>query len=92
MNIPSNLKIGPYDVEVKIEEHLAIDRKNGGEWHPRDLKILLDASLTKRHGEILLHEIIEAVCDIYDLEIEHHQMMVLSSALYQALKDNKIIF
>lgn len=91
MNLPDKVRIGPYDIKVEVVENLAVDREHGGEYSPRELKISLDSSLRKRHGEILIHEIIEAINDIYNLKINHDDMMVLGMALYQLLIDNAII-
>lgn len=90
MDIPGKIKIGPYDVKVEVVDNIALDREHGGEYHPRQLKICLDKALEKRHGEIFMHEIIEAINDIYNLSIDHDDMMVLGVALYQVLKENKL--
>jgi len=92
LNIPDKIKIGGFDVEVKLKENIVVDRQHGGEYSPRELTIYLDPALKKRHGEILLHEIIEALCDAYDVDIEHHYIMALGRGLYQVLKDNDIDF
>ena len=92
MSIPDKLKIGGFDVKVEIKENIAIDRQHGGEYSPRELTMYLDPALEKRHEEILLHEIIEALCDAYDLDIDHHHMTALGRGLYQVLKDNNISF
>lgn len=92
MNLPDKVRIGPYDIKVEVVENLAIDREHGGEYSPRELKISLDSSLRKRHGEILMHEIVEAINDIYNLKINHDDMMVLGVVLYQVLKENKLTF
>jgi len=92
MKIPDKIKIGGFDVDVKFKENIVIDCHHGGEYSPRKLTIYLDPALEKRHGEILLHEIIEALCDAYDLDIEHHHIMVLGRGLYQVLKDNDLQF
>lgn len=92
MIIPDKVKIGGFDVEIKFKENLVTDRQHGGEYSPRELCIYLDPSLEKRHKEILLHEIIEALCDAYDLNIDHHHIMALGRGLYQVLKDNDIDF
>ena len=92
MAIPNKLKIGGFDIEVKFKEDIVIDRQHGGEYSPRELTIYLDPALKKRHGEILLHEIIEALCDAYDLDIDHHHILALGRGLYQVLKDNDISF
>lgn len=92
MNLPDAVKIGPYNIEIEVVDNLVVDREHGGEYSPRELKINLDSSLRKRHGEILMHEIIEAINDTYNLSINHDDMMVLGVTLYQVLKENKITF
>ena len=92
MNLPDEIKVGPYSIKVEIVDSLVVDREHGGEYSPRELKINLDSSLRKRHGEILIHEIIEAINDIYNLKINHDDIMVLGVVLYQVLKENEIAF
>ena len=92
LKIPDRIKIGPYNVEVEVVDHIVTDREHGGEYSPRELKISLDRSLEKRHGEIFIHEVIEAINDIYNLSIDHDDMMVLGVTLYQVMKENKLIF
>ena len=92
MNLPDEVKVGPYSIKVEVVDNLVIDREHGGEYFPRELKISLDSSLRKRHGEILIHEIIEAINDIYNLKINHDDMMVLGVVLYQVLRENEITF
>lgn len=92
INLPDEVKVGPYSIKVEVVDNLVIDREHGGEYSPRELKISLDSSLRKRYGEILIHEIIEAINDIYNLSIKHEDMMVLGVTLYQVLKENKITF
>ena len=92
MNLPDEVKVGPYDIKVEVIQNIAIDREHGGEYSSRELKISLDSSIEKRHGEIFWHEIIEAINDIYNLKINHDDMMVLGVVLYQVLKENKLTF
>jgi len=90
VKVPDKIKIGPYEVKIEIVKNRALDRDHAGEYFTRELKIDLDESYKERHGEILMHEIIEAINDLYNLNIEHHDMMVLGVALYQMLKENKL--
>lgn len=92
MNLPDEIKVGPYGIKVEVVDSLAVDREHSGEYSPRELKISLDSSVRKRHGEILMHEIVEAINDIYNLKINHDDMMVLGVVLYQVLKENEITF
>ena len=90
MNLPKRVKIGPYEITVEVVENLAVDREHGGEYSPRELSISLDAAFRQRHGEILMHEVVEAINDIYNLSISHDDMMVLGVVLYQVVKENKL--
>lgn len=92
MNLPDEIKVGPYGIKVEVVDNLAIDREHEGEYSPRELKISLDSSVRKRHGEIFMHEIVEAINDIYNLKINHDDMVVLGVVLYQVLKENEITF
>lgn len=91
MNLPKKVKIGPYEIKVEVVENLAVDREHGGEYSPRELSISLDAAFKQRHGEIFMHEVVEAINDIYNLSISHDDMMVLGVALYQLFVDNAIV-
>jgi Zn-dependent peptidase ImmA (M78 family) len=42
----------------------------------------------QRQESTLLHELIHAVCDINDVELEEHQINLLEAGLYQILNDN----
>jgi len=90
MKIPTKVKVGPYEIDVKIVDNSANNIKYGWVFYPKELKIELESYFKKRHGEIFIHEVIEAINDIYNLSIKHDDMMVLGVALYQLLQDNAI--
>jgi hypothetical protein len=92
MEIPERVRVGAYEIPVKLVEDLGNDRGCGGEYSPRKLEISLDLAFKVRIGEIFLHEVLECICSQYDLDIDHHHLMVLSNTLFQVLKDNKLQF
>lgn len=91
--IPDKIRIGGYDVEVKMVDNLVNDRQHLGEYFPRTQEIHIDQAQTKQSmQETFIHEIIEAIKSIYDLEMEHSVLTLLSTCLHQVLRDNKIDF
>lgn len=43
-------------------------------------------------NEVLLHEIIEAICNRCEVHIEHQAITTISEGLHQVLRDNKLKF
>ena len=43
-------------------------------------------------SEVLLHEIIEAICNRCEVEIEHRVITIISENLHQVLRDNRLKF
>jgi len=86
MTLPKKINIGPHTVEIIEDGNLITDRQAMGEWHPREKKILLDAtqSSTEKWGT-LLHEILEAAAYTYDLPVDHHVLSIYATGLMQAL-------
>ncbi len=55
--------------------------------------IKIDKSLPQDFQKsVLLHEIIEFIDSMWELKLEHKTITCLETALYQVLKDNKLIF
>lgn len=42
--------------------------------------------------EVLLHEIIEAICNRCEVEVEHRVITIISEGLHQVLRENKLKF
>lgn len=52
-------------------------------------KILINKNLSKSNQEsTVIHEIIEAINSIYDLNLPHQTIQTLEAALYAIYKDN----
>ena len=42
--------------------------------------------------EVLLHEILEAIINRCELDVEHKTLTILSESLHQVLRDNHLVF
>jgi len=88
--IPEEIKIGGFLIGIELVEHLVNERGNLGEYHPRTQTIKLDKDNTKQQNqETLIHEILEAVTSIYDIEMQHKDLSNMAVVLHQILLDNE---
>jgi len=93
MTTVKTIEIGGHKVSVQLDDNLLTDRGHYGEWCYRDLSIILNknSGTTVRH-QTLLHEIIEAVNDLNELDLKHPTIQTLAASLYQVLAKNPDIF
>lgn len=84
------IKIGGYLVSIEENDKILANEGRIGEYSPFEQKITLANGLTKQQkNETLIHEILEAVNDLYELNLEHdEQLCKLSVVLHQILVDN----
>lgn len=87
MKIPKTLKIGAHIYKVLLVDGEDIE-KDCGEQNPvrQVIKIRKDMPQTQKE-EVLLHEIIHVI----NISLSEETVGFLSQALYQALKDNKLL-
>jgi hypothetical protein len=91
MKIPEKVKIGGYTITVHKKN--MEDRSNLGEYHNFTQEIWLDEGLTEQQcEEIFLHEIFEAIKDIYSLDYAHEILNINGVVLHAIIKDNPEIF
>lgn len=85
------IKIGGYTINAYLKEKIVIKRNNLGEYHQDTQKIYIEkASTLQQKRESFIHEIIEAINSIYNLEIDHGKLTLLSTVLHQVFTDNEI--
>lgn len=93
MEIPNIVKIGGHWVTVEHTPNLTRDIDVLGRSHGGILRIQLEQTLPdSMKGSVLLHEIIEQINYHYEIGLEHKQITLLESTLYQVLKDNNLKF
>lgn len=98
MKYPDKMTIGGNTVTVdvlseplkKLSEYSYVI----GEYHPltRGIKIYHTDSNKKMCGENFVHETIEAVNALYDLNLSHQTITTIATALYQAYSTGNVSF
>ncbi len=85
------IKIGGYVVSIQYSDTILPNNNNVGEYSPFEQKITIANGLSKQHQqETLIHEVLEAINDIYELGLEHdEQLCKLSVILHQLLTEDK---
>jgi len=96
MKIPKVLKIGGKKFKVRVIKIDSLsDIENVGEMdgnrHIITLNDLDDAPI-ERLEECFLHEILEAINEIYELKLPHWKITSISEVLYGIIKNNKLDF
>ena len=94
MKIKDRYKIGPffYDIiKTSLLQEIG-DEVDAGLSLKNTLKIFLDTQQAPENQlSVLLHEVIEQFNDIYDIQLDHHQVTLLEVALYQFLVENNLL-
>jgi hypothetical protein len=89
--IPKTLKVGGYTVKVTMVPNLMTDCAACGQYLSRTKEIQLDPDLCPEQlYSTYLHEIVECICEIYELEsllANHHDIVILAEVLHQILRD-----
>lgn len=79
------IKIGGHQFTVDLIDGLA----DSGSTDTALNKILLNKNLSKSNQQsTVIHEILEAINSIYDLNLPHQTIQTLEAALYQIYKDH----
>jgi hypothetical protein len=93
MAIPKSITIHECIIPIKLVDHLFRDHNKYGEYSSMDMIIYLDKSMSMQKKEIILcHEIVEAVCDIYLLEMEETEKQAMAVLIYDIVKMGKLKF
>jgi hypothetical protein len=91
MIIPDKIKIGGRDIQVCQVDHLSDDEDRWGEYNPRTGTIRIEAGIPQdMKEEVLLHEILEAISDIYGLKLKERQILTISAVLMAIARDNSL--
>ncbi|AGR18808.1 hypothetical protein Y289_11655 [Listeria monocytogenes] len=85
------IKIAGYTVSIFESPNLIPNESRIGEYSPFEQSINIATGLTgQQRVETIIHEVLEAINDIYELGLEHDtQLCKLSVAIHQILTDNE---
>lgn len=88
------IKIAGYKIKIIEDDKILPNNSRIGEYSPYEQIIRIAPSLTdQQKNETLIHEIIEAINDIYELGLDHdEQLCKLSVAFHQIIVDNPELF
>lgn len=93
MAIPKFVTINGCKIPIKFVKHLLRDYSRYGEYSTTEMVINIDADLSIQRQEItLMHEILEAIKDIHDLDIDHELIQPIATGFYEVFKKNQIKF
>lgn len=93
MNIPKEVKIGGFIVNVEFVDNLIVERRHCGEYNGRTNIITIDKAISQQQKEdTFIHELLEAITSIYDIDMDHKDLSNMATVLYQIIKDNPGIF
>lgn len=88
MKIKPKIRIAGRDFEVKYIEGLADD---GSTDFTNNIILIRDELSEENKQTTLLHEIIECINSIYDLNLNHQTIQTLEAGLFQIYKDNELL-
>lgn len=96
LRIPNSIKIGPYNVPVKLFDE---KRETNGEVNLGSFNTVENYEIElwtgmgdEKTSGIFMHEVVEGICEIHGLELNHEQISTIAVALYQVIKDNNLRF
>lgn len=83
--------IGPYTIKVRRTKK-DLDPEHAGEWDAAESLIRLDPGLRGVElADTFVHEIVEAINAIRDLQLDHTKIQVLGTDLAHALLSAKVL-
>ena len=89
MKLPKTLNICGYDFEIRESDDIA----EAGQMNlSKQLILISKDQCDEQKSSSLVHEGLEAINAINDLQLSHQTISTLEANLYQVLKDNKLRF
>lgn len=84
-------KVRILGIDWSVEIVDGVDLENFGDCQPGYSKIRINSLLPdKLQNAVLFHEIIEAVLNELEIEMEHKDLTALSAVLYAVIQDNAL--
>ncbi len=82
-HIPKEIEVNGMSIEIIMEEELLRRKDSSGQFDPMKMKIYIDPALCPAQQKVtLVHEVIEAINHLYDMDLEHHKICLLEAALF----------
>jgi len=93
MKIPGRIKVGGVPFEIILRNGTNGESTSYGSCNAGAQKIWVSEAVGKQQQETtLVHEVLEAINTLYELNLEHTQISCLETALYAFIVDNPEVF
>jgi hypothetical protein len=91
--VPLFIIINGCKINVVLVSHLYRDYECYGMYSSMKMQIELDSSMSEQKQELIFcHEMMEAIKDIYLLELEETEIQAIAATLYDIFKNKKVNF
>ena len=91
MTLPKQIKVGGLTVAIREVHNLAHERERMAEYCPWDCEIRVDDDLTDcRKWASVIHELIECIVAVNEIQISHQDISIIANQLHQVLTDNSL--
>lgn len=88
MKLPEKIKIGGQEYKIELVDSLA----DSGSTTFTTQKILINSNQNSdRQKTALVHECVETLNELYDLNLSHQTIQTLEAGIFAILKDNNFI-
>lgn len=87
----SNVKIMGHEYDIERGSTAYIGNPGECNYFFNLIRIANDAPASTQ-TEVLLHEVMEAICNRCELELDHRTLTILSESIHQVLRDNRLVF
>ena len=93
MTLPESIIINGVEIKIFHLKHLMRDYGRFGEYSSCEMCINIDDDLTDQKKELVFcHEMIEAIDDIYSLNMDHAFIQPIAVAIHDIIKNKRIEF
>ena len=96
MKITTSVRVGPAIYTVDFFDPTDYPSGKDGIWgscNHTEMSILVDSrACHTRQFQTMIHEVVEAMNDQYDLRLKHHQVILLETAWTSFIRDNPEVF
>lgn len=92
MKLPKKIKIGGHTIKIKqVKSDTLKNHGSYDNWY-KEIQINIDSTTESTQAEALLHEIIEAIKGVNNLDLDHKDLTVISENIFAVIRNNKIDF
>ena len=93
MGFPKKIRILGRNYPVKVHHEKESGNDNLGSHWGKYTKIYINSQVDQQEKEsCLVHEILEAINQLEDIGLKHHQIKRLETGIYQVFKENDLNF